>query len=464
MLRSTDGGQTFAAGPSLPESASSLWLDPDDQLALIATDTGSIYRSTDSGQRFTRVFQDPTLIHLILGGGDGTYLSATALHPVATEDGPYALGCLLSSDDAGATFSSTCTEVLHPGARARLPVSTGSATHTLWVGEHLHGLVQRGAFDLTLIQTDRPLGPQEVSFGAPRLGFVLATARHPNPPGVISAVFRVDESGVTRILQTPDPAPLSALHGLFAVDADHVFLRGETSRAAPGTERMLRSLDGGATWTQQAPFSFTALAFGSAALGLRLDGAALSRTTDGTASFTPIALPGSSTPRALSFADADHAVVVGDDGAIFTSADGGQTFSPQRKGPVGQTLRAVAFQPGGPTGWAVGDQAGRAVLLKTTDAGATWTEPPLPDGVLRLHRIAAGSGARAWALGEDAAGEPLWLFTLDGARWQRRAAVAPDLTAVDGGARGSAQVLGPAGPWTYAISPTGLYVDAWPGR
>jgi photosystem II stability/assembly factor-like uncharacterized protein len=79
----------------------------------------------------------------------------------------------------------------------------------------------------------------------------------------------------------------------------------------------------------------------------------------------------SGTKRALydvEFVEDMHGWIVGQDGTILHSADGGKTWAPQNSGTK---LNLFALDFVSPReGWIVGD---RAVYLHTVDGGATWT-------------------------------------------------------------------------------------------
>jgi len=64
------------------------------------------------------------------------------------------------------------------------------------------------------------------------------------------------------------------------------------------------------------------------------------------------------------------------DGAVWTTIDGGQTWTVLAQG-LPYYLSRVYFVAGN-LGFAVGSAAGRGVLVRTTDGGQTWTEQTLP--------------------------------------------------------------------------------------
>ena len=67
------------------------------------------------------------------------------------------------------------------------------------------------------------------------------------------------------------------------------------------------------------------------------------------------------------FTDNNTGTVVGNDGAILRTTDGGQNWTPQTSGTINQ-LRAVWFADAN-TGTVVGDLG---TILRTTDGGQTW--------------------------------------------------------------------------------------------
>ena len=71
----------------------------------------------------------------------------------------------------------------------------------------------------------------------------------------------------------------------------------------------------------------------------------------------------------VEFANAERGWAVGEFGVIFTTADGGKTWTAQ-KSPVQTTLFGVHFADP-QRGWATGIEQ---VLLRTTDGGETWTK------------------------------------------------------------------------------------------
>ena len=159
---------------------------------------------------------------------------------------------------------------------------------------------------------------------------------------------------------------------------------------------VLRSSDGGQTWTAQNAGSHQQLR-GVAVLDAQHawavgDGGVVLLTTDGGATWEQHAA-GVERLHAVAFVDVLHGLAVGQGGAIVQSADGGQSWTAMDSG-TGAHLRAVALS--GSSAWAVGDAG---TLLRSTDGGASWTSVATgATGTLRAVRFRDASAG--WAVGD----------------------------------------------------------------
>ncbi len=128
-------------------------------------------------------------------------------------------------------------------------------------------------------------------------------------------------------------------------------------------------------------------------------------TTDGGESWS--SNPDIQKGRSVDFTDTETGWIVGSDGLILHSADGGVTWEEQNS-DVTVTLNSVDFI-NAETGWA-GGAAG--TILKTTDGGANWNT--LTSGVeFVIHDLQFINARKGWAVGERV------LFTDDGgATWR----------------------------------------------
>jgi photosystem II stability/assembly factor-like uncharacterized protein len=130
-------------------------------------------------------------------------------------------------------------------------------------------------------------------------------------------------------------------------------------------------------------------------------------TTNGGEAWTQ---PGSQTidflPSALAFADEMHGWIVGMDGSILATRDGGVTWTSQTSGTTG-SLEDVDFVD--PVhGWAAGDLTADAesalsdagVMLATQDGGTTWTMQDTGSRAT-LNAVTFADASRGWAVGFD---------------------------------------------------------------
>ncbi|MDD8027766.1 MAG: YCF48-related protein [Acidobacteriota bacterium] len=117
------------------------------------------------------------------------------------------------------------------------------------------------------------------------------------------------------------------------------------------------------------------------------------RTIDGGRTWTAFKVPGAETVdfRDIEAFDARTAVIMGiaSPARIFRTEDGGATWTEAyRNDAAGMFLDAIGFS-GPADGWAVGDPlGGRIFLLTTSDGGRTWAEVP----VERRPAAAEGEG------------------------------------------------------------------------
>lgn len=108
----------------------------------------------------------------------------------------------------------------------------------------------------------------------------------------------------------------------------------------------------------------------------------------------------------VTFRDASVGVVVGDNGSIFRTTDGGDSWTPVASG-TDAPLRAVAFGAGGKA-----YAAGLGILLGSTDDAATWSV--VEAGDFSYLDLAAQGPNRAWVVGE---GGVIRATTTGGASW-----------------------------------------------
>ena len=225
---------------------------------------------------------------------------------------------------------------------------------------------------------------------------------------------------------SPEPAwqrhasPLADdLHDVFFLDDAHGWIVAHSSGA------VLRTVDGGATWSVQArlePGFLESVRFVDARNGwICGDKGRLYRTADGGATWETLRVGGEGLSLyGIRFLDARRGVLTGVEvaagatrGALLETADGGATWTRREDlPPVRGLTDALAF----PTP-ATGVAGGMGAILATRDGGRTWTAHDLAGGVVRgLWLVDRRTG---WAVGHDG----LVLRTRDGGEtWERRPA------------------------------------------
>jgi photosystem II stability/assembly factor-like uncharacterized protein len=203
-----------------------------------------------------------------------------------------------------------------------------------------------------------------------------------------------------------------------------------TSVWAVGGGQILHSTDAGVTWAVRKSWPGADLL--SVAFAGDQDGIACGRqgtsesapplvlvTEDGGATWSD-ATPDEATGalQALSMTDADHAWIAGLDGQLWTTADGGATWTRRAVGSYGGQLTAATAD--GIVGWA-GGSAGR--IWRTLDGGATWTRQTTGLTVRsQVIQVACTDAEHAWAVALEATSSRLVskvLATADGgATWR----------------------------------------------
>jgi photosystem II stability/assembly factor-like uncharacterized protein len=201
---------------------------------------------------------------------------------------------------------------------------------------------------------------------------------------------------------------------------------------------VVRTEDGGEHWTwavrgdsEHGYLSGEGIYFLDLDQGWMSGLSSLMRTSDGGETWTPVTIPiepGVGVHlRDVWFADWRHGWVVGENGTILATTDGGTTWSRQSHGvplptphprqvvhtqhgldtlpdiegpPPGLELMAVRFLDAS-RGWTVGffPGEGRSVVLHTKDGGASWVEEARVPGE-ELRALFLGPDGRAWSTGE----------------------------------------------------------------
>ncbi len=175
-----------------------------------------------------------------------------------------------------------------------------------------------------------------------------------------------------------------------------------TLYAVGSARTVVKSIDGGATWTRKTvgnnvpAANFRTIRCGSPLQCLiTTEGNQLVRTTDGGETFSSV-VPSNDATHAVAFAGATRAVAAGVSGSAEVSSDGGATWSSVGSRIAGDfgVLAAVSDS----VAYAGGRQG---ILARTTDRGQSWANvsPPTDTAITAL----AGSGDRLYVLASDQA-------------------------------------------------------------
>jgi photosystem II stability/assembly factor-like uncharacterized protein/LmbE family N-acetylglucosaminyl deacetylase len=224
--------------------------------------------------------------------------------------------------------------------------------------------------------------------------------------GQRGAIWHTRDGGATWVWQPSGVA--CALRSVCFVDS-------QTGWAAGGEWRpylhdsqgvLLRTRDGGATWERDRALAlpsiqrvgfFSTTAGWASTMPSPLFGAGLFLTEDGGRSWSSIAPGGQDALVAADFRDPARGAV-SSRGAVFAvrrrGVESSSAPSFDRRAP-----RAIRFEPGG-RGWLVGDQG---LVLTTTDGGQSWRRPPsAPPAALADSDWAAVAvrGTHCWIVGE----------------------------------------------------------------
>lgn len=164
--------------------------------------------------------------------------------------------------------------------------------------------------------------------------------------------------------------------------------------------RIYKTTDGGNSWFMQVPgtnCNFYGVDFYDLNLGWAVTAAPLgdiTRTTDGGATWSVVGQTVTSLLD-INFADSLNGWIVGEDGAIYYSTDGGLTWNLQYN-PIHNELWSVSTSDNQNV-WVVGKYG---IILHTTDAGNIWDYQA--SGVSNdLFGIDASDSLNIWAIGGD---------------------------------------------------------------
>jgi photosystem II stability/assembly factor-like uncharacterized protein len=456
VLTTSDGGVSLARRTPVPGGF------PTDLVAVspttaYATSGPGIYRTTDGAASWTLVALAPRTLHSI------AFASATTA--VAVGDG----GTVVRSLDAGATWAARPT----PGTGLDL-LRVRCADDALCLFVTTSGVLVRTADSGATYAQVTPAA-------SPVRAVAFASSTRVVAAGDAGVMAVSDDAGVT---WRPIGSTLGAGRSVVTSGGGDFAYTVSPSAIALTT-------DGGATWRSVAiptARSITAAAFADPLTGFAQDdGGVLRRTLDGGVTWQVLDPGPVTTPLQRMIALGSGRVILVYAGGMARSTDGGVTF---RSVASAALRRARVLSRGIVASAGAGRVAivvGRGAIVRTRDAGATWTRVPVPRAGARPPRIARADCVPPGTCWIVTAGSRLYRTVNAGGRWV-------DVTAglgvptrsirdVAAGARGEVFLaLGPApraerralvlhtrdGGRTWAPQLLGrgevLSVDATPGR
>ncbi|MBM3147567.1 MAG: hypothetical protein FJ000_06690, partial [Actinobacteria bacterium] len=236
-------------------------------------------------------------------------------------------------------------------------------------------------------------------------------------------IWAVGDGSQNFLHSTDDGATWAAVGAASSCGADGIVFPDAAHGYAIGTETLdpmtlcgtlYRSDDGGRTWASDrlvygSDATFTGLSFPTTAVGwvVGADGIVLA-TADGGGSWDAQDTGRKADFEAVCFVDTLRGWIVGSRGTIVATADGGHTWSRQA-GPDRTGLRGVAMAADGSHGWAVG-MAG--TIWRTTD-GVSWSDQGSPTDE-DFSAVVCSDASRAWAVTRSGS----IVRTTDGSTWR----------------------------------------------
>lgn len=310
------------------------------------------------------------------------------------------------------------------GVGARLRGISAASSQVAWASGAEGSLLRTTDAGATWVKLSPPVDADKLDFRDidaidERVAYALSIG-----PGTASRIYKTTDAGANWSLQYTNPEPKGFLDAMSFWDADHGLVIGD---AVDGRFQILRTLNGGKTWT---PVPDTALppalpgegayaASGSniAVVGQReawiaTNAAGKGRvlhTGDGGASWSVVETPLAAGPSAgifsIAFRDALHGVIVGGDykqeqaaiDNVAVTSDGGKTWALIKDRGLSGFRSVVKYLPGSERSLvAVGPQGAD----RSDDDGKTWRPLPMPAGMKGFDTLSFAPGQpRAWASG-----------------------------------------------------------------
>lgn len=373
IYRSEDGGDSWTKLKGIPFTSRrtrAFALSPDESLLLAGT-TDGLWISDDRGVTWSKSPDRDLVINAVLVQRDGSILLGT------DEAG------IVRSTDQGRTWVASNTGFAERFALQLLFDPEGRMVVATWGAPRYGGVYMSGGIGRPWVHLYEGLEKHQVLSVALLQGGILA--------GTEDGVF----------FRSPDakswkPVPIRIDGKVLKPRVAELLVLKSGAILAATRDGVVRSADGGATWTrpETANTDIGALAVSprNPNLVVAAGETGVFRSVNGGQTWRRVSLPLDVSMHALAFLPTDDRVVFATTaGGLFRSADRGATWRRVNGGVPHSDLTGLAIQPDGGTIYVSDFTWGG--IFRSTDGGASWSRMPI-DGL--------GSD-RVWAMTIDPA-------------------------------------------------------------
>ncbi|MEP0545295.1 MAG: YCF48-related protein [Rhodothermales bacterium] len=363
---SRDGGLSWEDAPHAIVA-----FDFADGQTGLGVSTAGLYRTADGGDTFSQVYADTV--------SAVTFLDATTAVAIAED-------AFLRSVDGGQTWTAVGTTAL---GRTRLQAVTSDVVLAWGRTGPFQNYDDRVLRSADGGQSWTDLGeviPQGVGgFAVPAVPAVVAS-------DLQGSMHYSTDAGQTWTQSFASLGPRPT----FFNGGRPAFADAQTGYFGYGNGFVIKTTDGGASWTQISSGTGSHLADVDRFADGRLitvgdNGVVLTKTGDApwrqVAPFTSLDLV------AVQAVDSERVATVDEDGLVYQSADGGASWNAAAAAPANLDASDVHFTSE-LDGWVIGSGAIGRALFHTTDGGATWTPVPGFGGAYVAVDI---EGTHGWA-------------------------------------------------------------------